>query len=149
MSNIICVKILPRAKARCKICADNVTHIKISNKLTPFINYFYSNRTYTVNFWYLFVYNERYMFVYNERYLLVYNERYLFVYNERYLLVYSERYLFVYNERYLFVYNERYLFIFGQYGSKLYNHGGKLTKLLISHKTQNIFQYFIMNVSLR
>ena len=31
-------------------CADNVTHIKISNKLTPSINYFYSNRTYTVNF---------------------------------------------------------------------------------------------------
>ena len=31
------------------ICADNVTHIKISNKLTPSINYFYSNRTYTVN----------------------------------------------------------------------------------------------------
>jgi len=33
-----------------KICADNVTHIKISNKLTPSIDYFYSNRTYTVNF---------------------------------------------------------------------------------------------------
>ena len=31
------------------ICSDNVTHIKISNKLTPSINYFYSNRTYTVN----------------------------------------------------------------------------------------------------
>ena len=26
--------------ARGKICADNVTHIKISNKLTPSINYF-------------------------------------------------------------------------------------------------------------
>jgi len=48
MGNIICVKILSRAKARGKICADNVTHIKISNKLTPSINYFYSNRTYPV-----------------------------------------------------------------------------------------------------
>ena len=44
MGNIICVKLLPRAIARGKICADNVTHIKIS------INYFYSNRAYTVNF---------------------------------------------------------------------------------------------------
>jgi hypothetical protein len=50
MGNIICVKILPRATGRGKNCADNVTHIKISNKLTPSINYFYSNRTYTVNF---------------------------------------------------------------------------------------------------
>ena len=50
MGNIICINILPRAKARGKICADNVTYIKISNKLTPSINYFYSNRTYTVNF---------------------------------------------------------------------------------------------------
>ena len=44
------IRILPRAKASGKICADNVTNIKISNKLTPSINYFYSNRTYTVNF---------------------------------------------------------------------------------------------------
>jgi hypothetical protein len=47
------IKNLPymtRAKARGTICADNVTHIKIFNKLTPSINYFYSNRTYTVNF---------------------------------------------------------------------------------------------------
>jgi hypothetical protein len=55
MGNIICAtftphEILPRAIARSKICADNVTHIKISNKLTPSINYFYFNRTYTVNF---------------------------------------------------------------------------------------------------
>ena len=50
MDNIICVKILPRASASGEICADNVTHIKISNKLTPSANYFYSNRTYTVNF---------------------------------------------------------------------------------------------------
>jgi len=50
MGNIICVKFLPRAIATGKICADNVTHIKISNKFTPSINYFYSNRTYTVNF---------------------------------------------------------------------------------------------------
>ena len=50
MGNIICVHILPRAKARGKNCADNVTHIKISSKVTPSINYFYSNRTYTVNF---------------------------------------------------------------------------------------------------
>jgi hypothetical protein len=38
MGNIIFVKILPRA--RDKICTDNVTHIKIYNKLTPSINYF-------------------------------------------------------------------------------------------------------------
>ena len=36
MGNIICVKIV----ARGKIYADNVAHIKISNKLTPSINYF-------------------------------------------------------------------------------------------------------------
>ena len=36
MGNIICVKIV----ALGKIYADNVTHIKISNKLTPSINYF-------------------------------------------------------------------------------------------------------------
>ena len=41
MVKIICV--------RGKICEDNVTHIKISNNLTPSINYFYSNGTYTVN----------------------------------------------------------------------------------------------------
>jgi len=52
MGNIICINILPRAKANGIICADNVTHIKISNKLTPSqikisnkltssINYFY------------------------------------------------------------------------------------------------------------
>ena len=56
MGNIICVKFLPLAFARDKIFtqimlpilkslgvnfyADNVTHIKISNKLTPSINYF-------------------------------------------------------------------------------------------------------------
>ena len=40
MGNIICVKILPQTKVRGKICADNVTHIKISNKLIPSINYF-------------------------------------------------------------------------------------------------------------
>jgi hypothetical protein len=34
MGNIICVKILSR------LYADNVTHIKISNKLTPSIDYF-------------------------------------------------------------------------------------------------------------
>ena len=34
MGNIICVKILPR------LYADNVTIIKISNKLTPSIDYF-------------------------------------------------------------------------------------------------------------
>ena len=45
MGNIICASFTPR-----KTCADNVTHIKISNKLNPSINYFYSNRTYTVNF---------------------------------------------------------------------------------------------------
>ena len=50
MGNIICIQISPRAEARDKICVDNVTHIKIFNKLTPSINYFYSNRAYTVNF---------------------------------------------------------------------------------------------------
>ena len=48
MGNIIWVNFTPSDMG--KICADNVTHIKISNKLTPSIYYFYSNKTYTVMF---------------------------------------------------------------------------------------------------
>jgi hypothetical protein len=52
MGNIICVKILPQAKASGIICTDNVAHIKISNKLTPSQIKISNKHTSSINYFY-------------------------------------------------------------------------------------------------